>query len=48
MDSLLQPYIQVTDERMGSARFFTPAKTTHHEIKNEMHGYHILQSESPV
>ncbi len=40
---LLRSHIQATGERMGSSRFFSPAKTTHHKIKNEMHGYHILR-----
>ncbi len=33
---------------MDSTRFFSPTKTTCHEIKNEMHGYHIFNWEGLV
>ncbi len=32
---------------MGSLRI-SPSETTHHKIKNEMLGYHILHWEGPV
>ncbi len=38
VDLLLQSCIQATDELMSSARFFSPAKTSHHKIENEIHG----------
>ncbi len=44
---LLLSHVQATDKRMGSWRFFFPAKITHHKIKNEMQGYHILQLGRP-
>ncbi len=39
MDLLFQSFVQATDERMGSLRFFLPAKTAHHKVENEIHGY---------
>ncbi len=45
MDLLLQSHTEATDKRMGSATFFSLAKTTHHKIKNEMHCYQIRKAQ---
>ncbi len=40
---LLKSHVQATDRRMDSMKFLS-TKTTYHETKNEIHGYHILRS----
>ncbi len=49
VDLSLQSHVQAKDEGMSSGRFSSHIKIAPHEIKNEMHDYHILilQSGSP-